>query len=326
MSSTAVRESTISMQQSLALIKNMIRISISSICYHRELFDRNCFMTQEQDPKMGFIHILQSPHSDGVDEEGNSVLEFQDSRAFELTQWLERGVFAAIEAGYLNEMKFAIFTEHPTTKQDLLLETYQFKVSYPTPTNPGGPTLVNDTPVTKKSLKNQASKFVRSLIEFSATLEDLPDNRWITIQLDYVDDTPRDYEPEYFKKATHAIEGLDGSAKYMKIKIGKLASGHHNMSLNYVGLESMSTKSLEAMTPGRPQTPLLPSTPGSAFKAVSSKQTPDSSRVLAPKFGLNPVAISESMSQLLIAGQCCTSTPDLDSGDDTNATAIQEFL
>ena len=40
---------------------------------------------------------------------------------------------------------------------------------------------------------------MRSLIEFSETLDELPKSCWITLVLEYTDSTPADYEPEFFK-------------------------------------------------------------------------------------------------------------------------------
>lgn len=167
---------------------------------------QNCFVKRDHGPNQPVVNILEAGEDTGEegDQDGRAVV-VRNQDAFLLTQWLEKGVFSAIEAGYLSQMKFAIFTKHPKTGQDLLLETYDFKMSYPTASEPGQRTMINGAPLTKKALKSQANKFVRSLIEFSETLDDLPENNWITLELQYVDSTPPDYEPEFFKAAAAGI-------------------------------------------------------------------------------------------------------------------------
>ena len=139
----------------------------------RSLFPDDCY--QEIQYGNSRIHQLQSAE---IDDNGETVVRNKD--AFLLTQWLERGVFAALTNEYLNAMTFSIFTKHPTTGQDLLLENYEFKICY------GGgiaPTLNGVSLHSKEDVKAQASKFIRSLIEFANTLDSLPEERWITLSL-----------------------------------------------------------------------------------------------------------------------------------------------
>jgi len=101
--------------------------------------------------------------------------------AFLLTQWLEKGVFEALELGYLKSMIFAVYCNDTVTKEDMLLETYQFQVELP---KDGKSAIkVNGVPATRDSLKRQAVTFIRSLVEFSGTLESLPEDRWLTLKL-----------------------------------------------------------------------------------------------------------------------------------------------
>jgi hypothetical protein len=153
-----------------------MRISISSICFVRDLFPGDCFKNKPYGNVD--IHQLQGARKD---DDGEIVVTHSD--AFLLTQWLEQGVFHALEQEYLSSVTFAIYCKHPITKEDLLLETYEFKTTY----QAEGAAKVNDVAlVSKESVKNQAAKFIRSLTEFSGTLDALPDTCWITLQLKVV--------------------------------------------------------------------------------------------------------------------------------------------
>lgn len=91
------------------------------------------------------VHILQAGDEDS---EATEYVTVRNKDAFLLTQWLEKGVFEAIEKGYLGQMKFAIFTKHQKSGLDLLLETYDFKMSYPTSADPLSRTTINGKPPT----------------------------------------------------------------------------------------------------------------------------------------------------------------------------------
>ena len=150
-----------------------MRISISSICFVRDIFPRGCFKNKPYGNVD--IHQLQGAKKE---ENGDIIVTHPD--AFLLTQWLEQGVFHALEQEYLSSMTFAIYSRHPITKDDILLESYEFKTTYQ---GEGSAKLNNISLVSKESVKGQAAKFIRSLTEFSGTLDTLPDNCWITLQL-----------------------------------------------------------------------------------------------------------------------------------------------
>ncbi len=154
---------------------SQIRISVSSICFFRDIFPDECFKDKQYGSVK--IHQLQGAHKG----ESTSDIIVDHQEAFLLTQWLERGVFAALETEYLSSMVFAVYTKHPISKEDILIESYEFKIAYG---GEGKPLKLNDIELHSKSeVKNQAAKFIRALTEFTSTLDGLPNNRWLTIQL-----------------------------------------------------------------------------------------------------------------------------------------------
>lgn len=51
--------------------------------------------------------------------------------------------------------------------------------------------------------------FIRCLVEFSNTLESLPEERYLTMRMSYYDDkTPEDYQPEFFQEGHDVIKVL----------------------------------------------------------------------------------------------------------------------
>ncbi len=167
--------------------------------------------------------------------------------AFLLTQWLEKGVFEALTDKYLRKLIFAIMTTHQTTGEEIVLEEYEFNLDYcqsSSSTSVNGKSqhkeaTINGVKITKQSLKDQANKFVRALIEFSATLEDVPEHRWITLQLAYIPETPTDYQPMYFTDATHMDLPQMGSHNSFNVTIGKLQTPHHGLGMQFKGVDNI---------------------------------------------------------------------------------------
>lgn len=152
----------------------MIRISVSSICYQRGVFEADCFKSRPYDGLP--IHQLDSAIQDE-----NGQIKVRNGEAFQLTQWLERGVFQALEKEFLHGLTFALCSKHPISGEDILLEKYDFKITY---SGDDKRASINGAALdSKNDLKSQAKKFLRSLIAFVETLDDLPQDRWITMML-----------------------------------------------------------------------------------------------------------------------------------------------
>lgn len=139
----------------------------------RDLFPDDCFTKKTYGTAE--IHQLQGA------KENNGEISITHEKAFLLTQWLEQGVFEALQEQYLNTMTFAIYCSHPITGKDLLLETYEFKVAYQQGSTPAK---INNIELNSKdAVKAQAIKFIRQLTQFTDTLDALPADRWITLTL-----------------------------------------------------------------------------------------------------------------------------------------------
>ncbi len=88
-----------------------MRTAISSIAYLRNLFPEDCF----QERKLTGLTI-------------RSLLP-NKPEAMLLINWLERGVFDALDRNYLSDVIFAVYAKGE--KKNTLLECYQFHVDYP---------------------------------------------------------------------------------------------------------------------------------------------------------------------------------------------------
>lgn len=147
---------------------------MSSICYHRGLFPPQFFKSKSY----GQVQIQQLQ---GAEKLKDGEYKVDSEEAYLVTQWLEKGVFKALDIQYVSSMLFAIYASDPQSENGRLLETYEFKVAYQ---NGSHVAKINDVEMySKDSVKAQAAKFIRSLMEFSSTLDPLPQDRWVQLQL-----------------------------------------------------------------------------------------------------------------------------------------------
>ncbi|ETV94775.1 hypothetical protein H310_11731 [Aphanomyces invadans] len=103
--------SKITDQQSLNVFKNLIRVSISEICYIRNLFPEEVF----KDRVYADMRIKCLAPID------NTTDQFMRD-AHCVTEWLEAGAFDAMEKKYLLQMDFCIYALGKNKSPENLLE------------------------------------------------------------------------------------------------------------------------------------------------------------------------------------------------------------
>lgn len=76
-------------------------------------------------------------------------------------------------------MTFAVYASGKNGQEDTLLETYQFVVEF----TPDKEVKLNGVVMSRETLKKQAVTFIRCLIEFTSTLDELPEDRFLSMKL-----------------------------------------------------------------------------------------------------------------------------------------------
>jgi hypothetical protein len=214
----------------LILMKNVIRMSISSICKFRNIFHDDLFKkSNSKDFEICYLNCTYK------DDNKNEII--MNNESFLLTKWLENSVFVALTDGYLKTFKFHIYTMINGLQKNL--ETYEFKIQYENQDN-NIKLKINDIDLnSKESLKHQSKKFIRSLIEFNSTLDELPEERYLSLMLQYNDLVPDNYEPKYFKSSSDGNEfKINNNA--IKVKIGSINSSNLSMNMKFTGLETLN--------------------------------------------------------------------------------------
>ncbi|EPS68759.1 hypothetical protein M569_06008 [Genlisea aurea] len=195
-----VKEAEITEQDSLLLTRNLLRIAIFNISYIRGLFPEKYFIDKSVP---------------ALDMKIKKLMPL-DAESRRLIDWMEKGVYDALQKKYLKTLLFCICE------------------------GVGGPTIEEYTCKIASSPNDLSSacKMVRTLIQLMRTLDKMPEEagfmklRVVLMKLLYYDDiTPTDYEPPFFKGCSEE-EALNPWTKNpLKMEVGKVNSKHFVLAL-----------------------------------------------------------------------------------------------
>ncbi|KAF8289015.1 hypothetical protein TcBrA4_0004290 [Trypanosoma cruzi] len=229
MTSTATEVTQV---QSLAAIRNFIRVAVSCVTYLRGLCNDESYQPRQFLGLQLKQLVRSSPEADVI------------------SQWMEDGAFDALNKGYLKALSLCIYTSNFTE----LLESYSFSVSYSPDgqraslrfagNSQGDGTMCPLTAATTAMARSRRKRHTRQevqqalagiitkLVEVVEGLPPLLCERVLAMQLTYYEDvTPPTYEPPCFSPASAHLVGLHQQEKKQSANIASLDTGHHMMSI-----------------------------------------------------------------------------------------------
>ncbi|CAM0952472.1 unnamed protein product [Alopecurus aequalis] len=133
-----------------------------------------------------------------------------DSEARRLIDWLEKGVYDALQNKYLKALLFLICEK----EEGKIIEEYTFSFTYPDLNHDDVVMSVSGTgrkkisatfksnaaKATPDQLRSSACKMIRTVVSLVCSLDELPDERMIQMKLLYYEEvTPNDYEAPLFE-------------------------------------------------------------------------------------------------------------------------------
>ncbi|KAH9089138.1 hypothetical protein LEN26_019245 [Aphanomyces euteiches] len=213
--------------QSISVIKNMIRVSVSEICYLRNLFPEEVF----KERVYADMHIkCLAP------VEGSRDPVMRD--AYCVTQWLEAGMFEAMDKKYLAQSVFCIYAVGKNKTPENLLESYTYKFKNSSEGSQLSTSFTGTHPVDSRpeNVKSQAIQMIRNLVSITNTLEPLPKNRFVTMKMTYNDSCPSGWQPKYFKAVTDELGETFGKPT-LKLDVGRMATPFHSISMKLEAAE-----------------------------------------------------------------------------------------
>ncbi|CAA7405205.1 unnamed protein product [Spirodela intermedia] len=221
-----LKEAEITEQDSLLLTRNLLRIAIFNISYIRGLFPEKYFNDKSVPALEMKIKKLMP----------------MDTESRRLIDWMEKGVYDALQKKYLKTLLFCICEniEGP------MIEEYSFSFSYSSSDTEevsmnvtrlgnkkqGMTFKSNSIEITPDQMRSSACKMVRTLVQLMRTLDQMPDERTILMKLFYYDDvTPEDYEPPFFRCCSENEANNLWRKTPLKMEIGNVNSKHVVLAL-----------------------------------------------------------------------------------------------
>ncbi|KAL5075928.1 hypothetical protein RYX36_014912 [Vicia faba] len=222
-----LKEAEITEQDSLLLTRNLLRIAIFNISYIRGLFPEKYFNDKSVPAlEMKIKKLLP------VDAESRRLID-----------WMEKGVYDALQKKYLKTLLFCVCE----AVDGPMIEEYAFSFSYSDSEKQqvsmninrtgskkqGGAFKCNSTTdITPQQMKSSACKMIRTLVQLMRTLEKMPEERTILMKLLYYDDvTPTDYEPPFFRECTEEEANHPWVKNPLKMEVGNVNSKHFVLAL-----------------------------------------------------------------------------------------------
>ncbi|KAK7275541.1 hypothetical protein RIF29_16660 [Crotalaria pallida] len=220
------KEAEITEQDSLLLTRNLLRIAIFNISYIRGLFPEKYFNDKSVPALEMKIKKLMP----------------LDAESRRLIDWMEKGVYDALQKKYLKTLLFCVCE----AIDGPMIEEYAFSFSYSdsdkqevsmninrTGNKKGGTFKYNSTTeITPQQMRSSACKMIRTLVQLMRTLEKMPEERTILMKLLYYDDvTPADYEPPFFRGCTDEEAYHPWSKNPLKMEVGNVNSKHFVLAL-----------------------------------------------------------------------------------------------
>ncbi|XP_078180060.1 DNA-binding HORMA family protein [Carex rostrata] len=221
-----VKEAEITEQDSLLLTRNLLRIAIYNISYIRGLFPEKYFNDKSVPALEMKIKKLMP-----MDDESRRLID-----------WMEKGVYDALQKKYLKTLLFCICEK----AEGPMIEEYSFSFSYPKASEEevhmnmtcngnkkNAANFKSDTAdVTPDQMRRSACKMVRTLVSLMRTLDLMPQERTILMKLLYYDEvTPEDYEPPFFKGCSENEAVNIWNRNPLKMEVGNVDSKHLVLTL-----------------------------------------------------------------------------------------------
>ncbi|CAL5398405.1 unnamed protein product [Camellia sinensis] len=222
-----VKESEITEQDSLLLTRNLLRIAIFNISYIRGLFPEKYFNDKSVPALEMKIKKLMP----------------MDAESRRLIDWMEKGVYDALQKKYLRTLLFCVCE----AAEGPMIEEYAFSFSYSNSNSQEVSMNINRTgnkkqggtfkcnsmvEVTPNQMRSSACKMVRTLIQLMRTLDRMPEERTIVMKLLYYDDvTPVDYEPPFFRSCSEQEAHNPWTKNPLKMEVGNVNSKHFVLAL-----------------------------------------------------------------------------------------------
>lgn len=214
---------------SLVFIKKLFAVAVSYALFMRRIFPDSAFFDKQLDGIN--LKILREDNK----YPGSSKVVY----------WL-RGCFDAIDRQYLKAASLTLFSKGESTVGDptqpytscKVIESYHFKMIYSNSSLQFEVCTLADKNNSKHGILSMSDdgvkaatlNLLKSIRTAGENLRALPSNMYMTMRLQYHENTPEDYEPLGFRDAGNISFDFEGSP--VNIRIGSVQTTHHNLKMH----------------------------------------------------------------------------------------------
>ena len=219
------KQKTATAQESLVLVRNMMRTSVSTVAYLRGVFPDEAF----GDRRVSGLNVK------------TLLPNCEDSRT--VCDWLEKGVFDALQKQYLRVMSLVILDG-----SNEVLENYDFRVKYPdgnsteiriTTSSGSESQQTQHNPQSREEISRSVKLLLRKLVTLTQAMADLPPEFTVTMRLIFDPSTPSEYQPPYFQEASDKAKKqvLHRDKNRLDVNMGSFSTDYHMMDLRCIASE-----------------------------------------------------------------------------------------
>ncbi|KAK5119758.1 hypothetical protein LTR85_007334 [Meristemomyces frigidus] len=213
---STVTKTAIDQKQSLELVQTMLHGGLSSLSYLRNFFAEKAFdeqiyeMSDRIQPYKDYAggKLVKDRSEANPPSTAMRILRRGRSRRVDMfLDWLEEGAFAALKAGHLRALQVYVHAD-PTDRRKVI-ETYTFTIKYSEDAGKGKVLagLEMDGPgspqVSVQATNSTFQTLLRQIMDVCAGLPDLPEKRFISMELFYVPDLKKEYRPQGWMAGTN---------------------------------------------------------------------------------------------------------------------------
>lgn len=212
--------------QSQALIKDLVSISLHCITFLRNIFgddnyaDKNFVCNENRDIQNKSNSVKTKQLVEGISSEADTFIK-----------WIENGIGSALSLQYLQALQFGIYIDEKNPVR--LSETYLFQFDY---TNGNISLAVNNQKkcqiLPELSAREKVQQLIKRLIVLTQTFCPLPEQKHISVRLLFNEKCPKDYQPPFFKDASNLESPTIAiDQENSKDDIGSVNTGYNSISI-----------------------------------------------------------------------------------------------
>ncbi|MCJ1401513.1 DNA binding protein [Xylographa trunciseda] len=257
----AIANRVVNRQQSFEVIQTMLHVSLTYICYLRDLLPTAAFNVRN------LAHIPENvhwPYSDMVNgvlpqmavrkdagfQKSLQMFVFAQERhagAKKLMSWLD-GIFDALSRNVLSSLQISIILDKD--KPSEIIESYTFTMKYFTDPETSIRQLIGLTvspsvggPIALVDVRSGLETIWKQLSHAAERLPGLPPRRYLTVHIFYTDDCDPSYHPPLFKPSNdlEILVPHNDLWQMSEVDIGHLNTGYHQVGLKIRHLKAVDS-------------------------------------------------------------------------------------